>query len=74
MPIAKITGPGLTSIAILVALLWTCVIGERLLAGRAYADTVETVRAMLQLRRRALEQPAAAPAPHRQKATRIHVG
>ncbi len=74
MPIAKITGQGLTSIAILVALLWTCLIGERLLAGRTYAETVETVRAILQLRRKTREQPAAAPAPHRQKATRIHVG
>ena len=46
MAIAKITGQGLTSIAILVALLWTCVVGERLIVRRANASAEETLRAI----------------------------
>ena len=61
MPAAKITGQGLTSIAILVALLWTCVIGERLMVGRAIAGTTQVMRAMRELRLKNRRQPAATP-------------
>ena len=65
--VAKITGQGLTSIAILVALLWTCAIGERVIVGRASAGAAQVVRAMRELRSRTRRQPAATPArlPHR---------
>jgi NCAIR mutase (PurE)-related protein len=65
--VAKITGQGLTSIAILVALLWTCVIGERVILWRANADAAQVARAMRDLRFKTRRQPAAAPAraPHR---------
>jgi hypothetical protein len=50
MQIAKITVHGLTSIAILVALLWTCVISQRVMLGRANAGTAQVLRAMRELR------------------------
>jgi hypothetical protein len=62
MPVARITVQGLTSIAILVALLWTCVIGERVILGRANADAVEVIEAMRDLRSRTRREPAAAHA------------
>jgi hypothetical protein len=55
------------SIAILVALLWTCVIGERVVLGRANAGAAQVMRAMRELRLKNRREPAAAPArtPHR---------
>jgi len=61
MPVAKITGHGLASIAILVALLWSCVIGERVFFGRANADLLQTVRAMRELRLKNRREPVASP-------------
>jgi len=73
LPAAKITGQGLTSIAILVALLWTCAIGERIILGRATADAAQVMRAMRELRFKTRRQPAAAPArpPHRRLRTAL---
>jgi len=62
LPVAKITGQGLTSIAIVVALLWTCVIGERLIRGSAAAEAAQVMRDMRQLRLKNRQLPAAAPA------------
>ena len=62
MPVAKITGQGLTSIAILVALLWTCAIGQRVMLARANAGSAEVLRAMRELRGKNRRQPAATPA------------
>ncbi len=59
--IAKITGQGLTSIAVLVALLWACVIGERVIAGRANAGAAEVYDAMRTLRLKKQREPAAVP-------------
>jgi hypothetical protein len=69
--VAKITGQGLTSIAILVALLWTCAIGERVILGRAHAGAAQVMRAMRELQSKNRRQPAAAPArtPHRRLRT-----
>jgi hypothetical protein len=60
--IAKISGQGLMSIALLVALLWACVIGERIVAVRASTGAAETLRAMRALRTRNRREPAAVPA------------
>jgi hypothetical protein len=49
VPVAKITGQGLTSIALLVALLWTCV-GERFILRRAADDAAQVMQAMRELR------------------------
>ena len=59
--IARITGQGLTSIAVLVTLLWACAIGERTIVDRANAETTETVRAMRSLQLKNRRQPAATP-------------
>ena len=63
LAIAKITGQGLMSIAILVALLWACVIGERIVVERANAETSQTLRAMRSLQIRNRREPAAISAP-----------
>ncbi|HTQ55431.1 MAG TPA: hypothetical protein VMI94_13275 [Bryobacteraceae bacterium] len=60
--IAKITGPGLASIAVGVALLWACIIGEHGIVARANAGTAETLRAMRALRLRHRRDPVTAPA------------
>jgi hypothetical protein len=67
VPVAKITGQGLTSIAILVALLWACVVGQRLVLRRANQEAAQVARAMRELRSKSRREPAAAPArpPHR---------
>lgn len=62
MPIAKITGQGLMSIAILVVLLWACIIGEHIVAVRARTGAAETLRAMRALRLQNRREPAAVPA------------
>jgi len=59
---ARITGQGLTSIAILVVLLWACAIGERIIVNRANAETTEALRAMHSLQLKNRRQPAATPA------------
>lgn len=74
MPVAKITGQGLTSIAVLVALLWTCVIGERVIISRANANAVEVVRAMRELRSKNRRAPAATPVPPSRRPPRAAVG
>ena len=70
IPVAKITGHGLMSIAILVALLWTCVIGEHVILGRANSGAEEVVRAMRELRFKSRRHPAAIPA--RRPGHRLH--
>ena len=68
MSVAKITGQGLASIAILVALLWTCLIGERVILGHATAGAAQVVRAMRELRFKTRREPAATPArPHHRR-------
>ena len=74
VPVAKITGQGLTSIAILVALLWTCVIGERIILWRATAGAAQVVRAMRELRLRNRREPAATPARPSQRRMHSELG
>jgi hypothetical protein len=62
MAIARITVQGLTSIAILVLVLWACAIGERVIVDRANAETTEALRAMRSLQLKNRRQPAATPA------------
>jgi hypothetical protein len=72
--IARITGQGLTSIAILVTLLWACVIGERLITTRANSGTSEALRAMRVLRIKNRREPAAAPAQRLSRRLRPSLG
>jgi hypothetical protein len=75
MPIAKITGQGLAAIALSVALLWSCFIGERLMVRHASARQAQLLRELHLLQRNNHRtEPVSAPAlptPHR---TRITVG
>ncbi len=68
MAIARITGQGLTFIAILVVLLWTCAIGEIVIVRRANADTMDALRDMRALRLKKQSQPASFPAPPKRSA------
>ena len=74
LPVAKITGQGLTSIAILVALLWACVIGERVMLGSAQTGAAEALRTMRELRLKNRREPAAAPAETPLRQPRLKVG
>ena len=56
--VANITRQGLTSIALLVALLWTCVIGEWLTLSRANAGAAQAVHEMRELQWKNRRQPA----------------
>lgn len=61
MAVAKITGQGLVSIAILVALLWGCLIAAHVTVRRADAGAAHAMRAMRELRMKKRREPAAAP-------------
>lgn len=70
MAIARITGQGLISIAILVALLWVCAIGERVIVERANLQAAQTLRAMRSLQIKNRRPPASTPARPAQR--RLH--
>ena len=68
MALAKITRQGLISIAILVAILWGCVLTERRISRNAKMETYRALRDMryLKFKRRvepAAQPPATTPAP-----------
>jgi hypothetical protein len=68
MPLMKITGQGLCSIAALTALLWGCLFAEKLTIAHARADGD---RALQQIRALQLKKgifPAASPALPRRSA------
>lgn len=60
MPIVKITGKGLATIACAVALLWGCFISERLTAKQAFAERARIMRD-LHLLQKKQQQPAVVP-------------
>jgi len=62
MPIAKITGQGLFGIGLSVALLWSCLIGERILLRDADAGRSRVVRELKRLQQRS-PQPIRVNAP-----------
>jgi len=49
MPIAKITGPGLVTIACSVGMLWTCVIGQQIAQRNASTERARVIREVRQL-------------------------
>jgi len=61
-------------IAILVAMLWSCIIGEHVIARRGEADAAETMRAMRALRMNNRREPAASPAGTSHRRPRAHAG
>jgi hypothetical protein len=63
MAIAKITGPGLTAIALSVALLWGCFLGEQRIVHRSRQENARVLYELRQLQRRRNVQPASVPVP-----------
>lgn len=63
LALARITGAGLSSIALLVAILWGCILGEHLIVQRANRDMTQALTAIRALQLKKRVQPAAAPAP-----------
>jgi hypothetical protein len=61
MAIAKLTGQGLTAIAISVGLLWGCILGERIILQNANLEADRTLMELRQLKMRRHTQPVAAP-------------
>jgi hypothetical protein len=58
MPTAKITGQGLFAIALSVALLWGCLIGERLMLRNAASRRERVLHQIEQLQRKAHPIPS----------------
>jgi hypothetical protein len=63
MPIAKITRQGLTAIAVSVAFLWGCLIGERIERHNALSERDRVLREQQMLERRWRPLPVSAPSP-----------
>jgi len=63
MPIAKITGQGLAAMALSVALLWTCLVSERVILNRSYAERAQVMRELRQLQMTHRTVPASTPMP-----------
>jgi len=63
MPFVKITGQGLSAIALSVALLWACLIGERGMVRRAEVQRAQALEGIRRLRRQMKPQPTAVPLP-----------
>jgi hypothetical protein len=61
MPIARITGQGLVAIGFSVALLWGCVVGERVMVRRAYAERMQVMRDVQLLQRHIRPEPVSVP-------------
>jgi hypothetical protein len=74
MPIVRITGQGLAAIALSVALLWACFIGERLMVRQAIAQRVQLMQELRQMQRDHRAQPVSAPAPIGRHSNRVTVG
>ncbi len=61
MALAKITRPGLVSIAILVAILWGCLVSERYLLRNSKMETYRALRDMRYLKFKRRVEPASRP-------------
>jgi hypothetical protein len=74
MPIVRITGQGLAAIALSVAVLWACFIGERLMVRDAVAQRANLMRELQQMQREHRTEPVSAPAPRGPQPARITLG
>jgi hypothetical protein len=63
MPLMKITGPGLVAIGCSVALLWACILGERMTMRWAYSERAAVMRSLARDRAIRHAEPALAPRP-----------
>ena len=67
MTIAKITTPGLTAMGLTVAVLWGCLICERILVRNAAQDQALVLREINLLRQRQRSEPTSIPLQHPQR-------
>jgi hypothetical protein len=74
MPIARITGQGLFAIALSVALLWGCLIGERVTLRRAFAERALVLRDLERMQRRQGSRPVSGPRPRIPHPGRVTAG
>lgn len=74
MPIAKISGQGLAAIAVAVALLWGCAIGERAMVRHALTERAQVLREMERLQRRQRSEPVSLPSPRTPHRLRVTAG
>ena len=74
MPIARITGQGLVAIALSVALLWACFIGERLMVRRSLAQRYQVMRELRRMQHDLGTQPASTPNHRGWQPARVTVG
>jgi len=65
MPIARITGQGLFAMGCSVALLWSCLIGERVMLRHADSERIQVLRQIEQLRLQPRPVPVSAPSASR---------
>ena len=63
MKLAQITKQGLVSIAVLVALLWGCVLAERLISRNTKIETYRALRAIRYLKFKRYVEPTSEPNP-----------
>jgi hypothetical protein len=61
MPIVKITGPGLSAIGLSVALLWGCLIAERVITRDAIGERTRVVRELERMRLERQATPVSVP-------------
>jgi hypothetical protein len=71
MPIARITGQGLAAIALSVALLWTCLIAERVTLRHATARRAQLMRELHQLQQNHRAEPVSTPVPQTPRPARV---
>jgi hypothetical protein len=74
MPIARITGQGLAAIALSVALLWACLVGERMLLNHSLAQRAQVIRELRQLQLDHRTVPVSVPMPRFGNARRTTLG
>ncbi len=70
MPLFKITGQGLSAIAVSVALLWGCLWSVRAQQRRATADRTQVMRQIEVLQERNRPRPVSVPFPRRHRTPR----
>jgi hypothetical protein len=74
MPIAGITGQGLSAIGLSVALLWGCLISERLVVSQSLAERTIVMRELRQMQRDRGTQPVSVPSPLSTHRTHVTLG
>jgi hypothetical protein len=63
MALAKITREGLVTIAVLVAILWGCILTERVLSRNTSLETYRVLRQIRYLKFKLHVEPASRPTP-----------